>query len=82
MARPPSSPTSRADRRAILRDVSLALLESALGATPIDEAEIRTELAVAHRMGFDWRALYQEALLRRRRAGRPVPAADEVAPEE
>jgi hypothetical protein len=70
------------DRRAILRDVSLALLESALAARDVDLEELRAELRAARRLGFDWRALYAEAVSRRRRCFRPAPSEDDVAPGE
>ena len=51
----------RRDRRAILHDVSLALLELAPATRVVDKEELRAELQTAQRMGFDWRALYAEA---------------------
>ena len=61
-------------------------LAESLGRAPVDPEEVRRHLAVAARMGLDWRALFDQAVadeLRKRPFRAPfVPPASRVAPRE
>ena len=61
-------------------------LAESLGRAPVDPEEVRRHLAAAARMGLDWRALFDQAVvdeLRKRPSRAPfVPPASRVAPRE
>jgi hypothetical protein len=61
-------------------------LAESLGRAPVDPEEVRRHLAVAARMGLDWRALFDQAVadeLRKRPFRAPfVPPASRVAPRD
>jgi hypothetical protein len=61
-------------------------LAESLGRAPVDPEEVRRHLAVAARMGLDWRALFDQAVadeVRKRPFRAPfVPPASRVAPRD